>query len=46
MQKTWNEIVGLESNDYITLKDTLLIYISKVDKEISKLTLEGRRVSN
>ncbi len=46
MQKTWNEIVGLESNDYITLKDTLLIYKSKVDKEISKLTLEGRRVSN
>lgn len=46
MQKTWNEIVGLESNDYITLKDTLLIYKSNVDKEISKLTLEGRRVSN
>lgn len=46
MQKTWNEIVGLKSNDYITLKDTLLTYKNKVDKEISKLTLEGRRVSN
>ncbi len=46
MQKTWDEIVGLESNDYIMLKDTLLTYKSKVDKEISKLTLEGRRVSN
>lgn len=46
MQKTWDEIVGLESNDYIKLKDTLLTYKSKVDKEISRLTLEGRRVSN
>lgn len=46
MQKTWDEIVGLKSNDYIILKDTLLTYKSKVDKEISKLTLEGRRVSN
>lgn len=46
MQKTWDEIVGLKSNDYITLKDTLLTYKNKVDKEISKLTLEGRRVSN
>ena len=46
MQKTWDEIVGLENNDYITLKNTLLTYKSKVDKEISKLTLEGRRVSN
>lgn len=46
MQKTWDEIEGLKSNDYITLKDTLLTYKSKVDKEISKLTLEGRRVSN
>ncbi len=46
MQKTWDEIVGLESNDYITLKNTLLTYKSKVDKEISKLTLEGRGVSN
>lgn len=46
MQKTWNEIVGLESNDYTTLKDTLLKYKNKVDKEISNLTLEGRRVPN
>lgn len=46
MQKTWDEIVGLKSNDYITLKDALLTYKNKVDKEISKLTLEGRRVSN
>lgn len=46
MQKTWDEMVGLKSNDYITLKDTLLTYKNKVDKEISKLTLEGRRVSN
>lgn len=46
MQKTWDEIVGLKSNDYITLKDSLLTYKNKVDKEISKLTLEGRRVSN
>jgi len=45
MQKTWDEMVGLKSNDYITLKDTLLTYKNKVDKEISKLTLEGRRVS-
>lgn len=46
MQKTWDEIVGLESNDYITLRDTLLKYKNRVDKDISKLTLEGRRVSN
>lgn len=46
MQKTWDEIVGLESNDYITLKNTLLKCKSKVDKEIAKLTLEGRRISN
>lgn len=45
MQKIWDEIVGLESNDYITLRDTLLKYKSKVDKEILELTLEGRRVS-
>lgn len=46
MQKTWDEIIGLESNKYITLKETLLHYKNKVDKEISSLTLEGRRVSN
>ena len=46
MQKIWDEIVGLKSNDYITLRDTLLKYKNKVDKEISRLTLEGRRVSN
>lgn len=46
MQKTWDEIVGLESNDYITLKNILLTYKGKVDKKISKLTLEGRRVSD
>ena len=46
MQKTWDEIIGLESNKYITLKETLLHYKNKVDEEISSLTLEGRRVSN
>ena len=46
MQKTWDEIIGLESNKYITLKETLLHYKNKVDKEISSLTIEGRRVSN
>lgn len=46
MQKTWDEIIGLESNKYITLKETLLNYKNKVDKEISSLSLEGRRVSN
>lgn len=46
MQKTWDEIIGLESNKYITLKETLLHYKNKVEKEISSLTLEGRRVSN
>lgn len=46
MQKTWDEIIGLESNKYITLKETLLHYKNKVDKEISSLTLEGRRVSS
>lgn len=46
MQKTWDEIIGLESNKYITLKETLLHYKNKVDKEISSLTLEGRRISN
>lgn len=46
MQKTWDEIIGLESNDYTTLKETLLKYKNKVDNEISSLTLEGRRVSN
>lgn len=46
MQKTWDEIIGLESNKYITLNETLLHYKNKVDKEISSLTLEGRRVSN
>lgn len=46
MQVTWDEIVGLKSNDYMTLRDTLLQYKDKVDKKIGKLTLEGRRVSN
>ena len=46
MQKTWDEIVGLESNDYTTLRDILLKYKNRVDREISKLTLEGRRISN
>lgn len=46
MQKTWDEIVGLESNDYTTLRDTLLKYKNRVDREISKLMLEGRRISN
>lgn len=46
MQETWDEIVGLENNNYKTLKDTLLKYKNKVDKKIGRLTLEGRRVSN
>ena len=46
MQETWDEIVGLENNDYETLKETLLKYKSKIDKKISELTLEGRRVSD
>ena len=39
MQETWDEIVGLENNDYETLKETLLKYKSKIDKKISELTL-------
>jgi low affinity Fe/Cu permease len=46
MQETWDEILGLENNDYETLKETLLKYKNKIDTKISKLTLEGRRVSN
>ncbi len=46
MQETWDEIVGLENNNYETLKETLLKYKSKIDKKISELTLEGRRVSD
>lgn len=45
MQETWDEILGLENNDYGTLKETLLKYKSKIDKKISELTLEGRRIS-
>ena len=46
MQEMWDEIEGLKSNDYITVKETLLKYKNKADKKVSNLTLEGRRVSN
>ena len=46
MQKMWDNIQGLSSNDFISLKDTLIKYKKQVDKEIGELTLEGRRISN
>ena len=41
MRKLWDEIVGLQSNDYSTLKDTIIKYKNKIEKHISILTLEG-----
>lgn len=41
MRKLWDKILGLQSNDFITLKDTLIKYKNKIDKQISILTLEG-----
>lgn len=46
MQEMWDEIEGLKSNDYITVKEKLLKYKNEADKKVSNLTLEGRRVSN
>lgn len=41
MQKLWNEIIGLQSNDFITLSNTIIKYKNKIDKQISTLKLEG-----